>query len=169
MATPAISPAAGSDPSPLTVTISDTTPGATIYYSTNGTTPTTSSTRYTAPFQLNSSATVQAMAVASGYSNSAVASVAYTVGGTVASPAISPAAGSYPSPLTVTISDATPGATIYYTTNGSTPTTGSTPYTAAFQLASSATVQAIAAASGYSNSAVASALTRSGARWRRRR
>ena len=157
VATPAISPAAGTYGSPLTVTITDGTSGATIYYTTNGSTPTTSSTPYTGAFQLTSSGTVEAIAVASGYSNSAVASAAYTVGGAAATPAISPAAGTYGSPLTVTITDGTSGATIYYTTNGSTPTTSSTPYTGAFQLTSSGTVEAIAVASGYSNSAVASA------------
>lgn len=56
----------------------------------------------------------------------------------------------------ITLSCATSGAAIYYTTNGSTPTTSSTKYTAPFKITSTATIKAIAAASGYTNSAVAS-------------
>ncbi len=56
------------------VTLSSQTSGATIYYTTDGSTPTTSSPVYEAPFLVDSNLTVNAMAVASGYSNSAVAS-----------------------------------------------------------------------------------------------
>jgi hypothetical protein len=86
-ATPVISPVAGTYPSPLTVTITDPTPGATIYYTTNGTTPAVTPTQaYSGPFALSASATVKAMAAASGYSNSAIASTLYTVTGGAACP-----------------------------------------------------------------------------------
>jgi hypothetical protein len=74
-----------------------------------------------------------------------------------ATPSFSLASGTYASAQTVTISDATPGATIYYTTNGTTPTTASTKYTGAITVSSSETIEAIATASGYSTSAVATA------------
>lgn len=76
-----------------------------------------------------------------------------------ATPTFLPIAGTYTSAQSVTISDATSGATIYYTTNGATPTTGSTVYSSSSPIAvsSSETIEAIATASGYSNSAVASA------------
>jgi hypothetical protein len=82
--------------------------------------------------------------------------------GTVATPTFSPGAGTInvPPPQTVTISDATSGATIYYTTDGSTPTTSSTAYSGAITLPSSAmteTIQAIAVETGYTPSSVASA------------
>jgi hypothetical protein len=157
-ATPTFSPAAGTYTSAQAVTISDATGGATIYYTTNGTTPTTSSTKYTSAITVSSSETVEAMAVASGYTNSAEASATYTINIPVAAtPTFSPAAGTYTSMQTVTISDATSGATIYYTTNGSTPTTSSTVYSGPIAVSSSGTLEAIAVASGYSNSAVASA------------
>jgi sugar lactone lactonase YvrE len=78
-ATPTYSPAAGTYTSMQTVTIFDTTPGATIYYTTNGTAPTTSSTVYSNPIIVSSSETIEAIATASGYSNSAVASATYTI------------------------------------------------------------------------------------------
>jgi hypothetical protein len=57
----------------------------------------------------------------------------------------------------VTISDATAGATIYYTTNGTTPTTASAKYGVAIVVASTETIKAIATAANDSASAVASA------------
>ena len=156
-ATPTFSPAAGTYTSTQTVTISDSTTGATIYYTTNGTTPTTSSSVYSAPISVSSTETVEAIATASGYSQSAVGSAAYTITPPAATPTLSPAAGTYTSTQTVAISDSTSGATIYYTTNGTTPTTGSPVYSGAITVSSTETVEAIATASGYSQSAVGSA------------
>jgi hypothetical protein len=86
-----------------------------------------------------------------------VASATYTLQLTAATAAFSPAAGTYTSAQTVTISDATPGALIYYTSDGTNPTASSTKYTGPISVASTETIHAIAAATGYSNSAVASA------------
>jgi len=63
-------------------------------------------------------------------------------------PSITPAAGTYYSPIEVAISCPTSGAKIYYTTNGSDPTTGSTQYSAPFTLSSNTTVKAISAKDG---------------------
>jgi hypothetical protein len=156
-ATPTFSPAAGTYATAQTVTISDTTSGATIYYTTNGTTPTTSSTKYTAAITVSSTQTVQAIAVATGFTQSAVGSAAYTITSPAATPTFSPVAGTYTTAQTVTISDTTSNATIYYTTNGSTPTTSSTVYSAPITISSTQTVQAIAVAAGFTQSAVGSA------------
>jgi beta-glucanase (GH16 family) len=51
-----------------------TTAGSAIYYTTDGSTPTTSSLPYLAPFLLTSSATLNAITVRSDYNNSSVAS-----------------------------------------------------------------------------------------------
>ena len=157
-ATPTFSPAAGTYTSTQTVSIADSTAGATIYYTTNGSTPTTSSTVYSGPVTVSSSETLGAIAVASGDSQSAAAMAAYTINlAAAATPTFSPAAGTYASTQTVSIADSTAGATIYYTTNGSTPTTSSTVYSGPITVSSSETLEAIAVASGYSQSAVAMA------------
>ena len=78
-ATPTFSPAAGTYTSAQMVTISDTTPGATIYFTTDGTTPTTTSTKFTAPIPVNTTETIKAIATATGFSSSAVATATYTI------------------------------------------------------------------------------------------
>ena len=155
-ATPVFSPAGGIYPSAQTVTISDLTPGATIYYTTDGSTPTKSSTAYSAPITVASMETIEAIAIATGYANSPVASAAYGI--ETATPTFSPAVGIYATAQAVTISDAMAGATIYYTTDGSTPSLGSLVYSGPITVSSPETVEAMAVASGYSPSAVASAL-----------
>lgn len=75
----------------------------------------------------------------------------------VATPTFSPAAGTYVGTQSVTISCATSGATIHYTTNGSDPTTGSPVYSSAISVASSQTIKALAVKSGMTDSAIASA------------
>jgi len=156
-ATPTFSPAAGTYSSAQSVTISDATTGAAIYYTTDGSTPTTSSTKYAGAIPVSSTETINAIAVASGYSNSTVASATYTIDVPAATPSLSPPGGTYTTVQSVMISDTTPNATIYYTTDGSTPTTNSTVYNGAITVSASETINAIAVASGYSNSAVASA------------
>jgi len=96
--------------------------------------------------------------VASAYSNSAVATGTYTINlPAAATPTFSPAPGAYSSAQSVTISDTTAGASIYYTTDGSTPTTSSTLFSASNPIAvsSTTTIEAIAVVSGYTQSAVA--------------
>jgi glucosylceramidase len=155
-AAPTFSPTPGTYTAAQTVTLSDATAGASIYYTTNGTTPTAASTLYTTPISVASSATIEAIAIASGYSTSAVALGAYTISlPAAAAVTFSPTPGIYTAAQTVTLSDSTAGASIYYTTNGTTPTTASTLYTTPISVASSATIEAIAIASGYSASAVA--------------
>jgi hypothetical protein len=74
----------------------------------------------------------------------------------VATPSISIPTGTYTSAQQVTIQDATPGSTLYYTTNGAVPTSSSTPYQTPISISVSSTVQAIAVLNG-TQSAVASA------------
>ena len=76
---PTITPAGGTFSNSVTVSLQTSTPGAAIYYTTNGTPPSTASTAYTGSFSLTANATVRAYAVASGYDDSAVASADFTV------------------------------------------------------------------------------------------
>src|SRR3984957_5015683 len=78
-ATPSFSVATGTYAAAQTVTINDATAGATVYYTTNGTVPTASSTQYTAPVTVSSTETLMAAAIAPGYLLSAVASASYTI------------------------------------------------------------------------------------------
>ena len=77
--TPVFSPAAGTFTSAQSVTITDTITGAAIYYTTNGTTPTASSTLYTGVIAVPATETIKAIAAATGYSVSAVASATFTI------------------------------------------------------------------------------------------
>ncbi|HWM67498.1 MAG TPA: chitobiase/beta-hexosaminidase C-terminal domain-containing protein [Steroidobacteraceae bacterium] len=159
--TPTFSPGAGSYSAPQTVTITDATPNARFFYTTNGTTPTTASTQYTVPITVSASENLQAIAVFDGLTNSDVGSASYSItssGPTMtAQPTFAPVAGTYTVAQSVTISDATPGATIYFTTDGTTPTTASTVYTGPISVSASETLEAVAVASGDTPSTVASA------------
>lgn len=97
------------------------------------------------------------MAAAPGLTNSSVASATYTITATLiaATPTFTPVAGNYGGTQTVTIADSSPSPTIYYTTNGTTPTTSSSVYSTPLSVTSATTVRAIATSSGYSTSAVA--------------
>ena len=148
------------------MTISTTTANAMIFYTTDGTQPATSaggSTQlYSAPVSITTATTINAIAVAPNFANSAVGSAAYTIVvlTAAATPTFSPAAGVVSSGTTVTISSATAGATIYYTTDGTQPGTsagGSTSvYSTPIAITAATTINAIAVASGFLNSAVAS-------------
>jgi Chitobiase/beta-hexosaminidase C-terminal domain len=158
-ATPTFSPAAGqytlSGSNTLAVSILDSTPGSTIYYTTDGSTPTTSSSVYTTPFQINGLFNLRAIATAPGFVQSAVGSASYTF--TTNLPTFSPVAGTYSSTQNVSIFCSTPTSTIYYTTDGSTPTTSSAVYGTPIAVSASETIKAMATSPGLPNSPVASA------------
>lgn len=165
-ATPVISPGTGSYAGMQMVSISSTTSGVSIYYTTNGNnpvigTPNSFTRLYTAPFSINGTTTVKAMAIKSGIQNSLIATAVITIttpSPTVNTPVITPGTGSYAGPQLVGISTIFDGATIYYTTNGNVPVVGTgftRLYTGPFTVSTSTTVRAIAVAPGAVNSAVA--------------
>lgn len=148
--TPTASVTAGTYASTQKVTLKTTTTGAKIYYTTNGSTPTTASTLYAGTLTISKNTTLKAIAVKSGLANSAVLSKTYNI--RVAVPTADKAAGTYNGSQKLTLKTATTGAKIYYTLDGKTPTTASKPYSAPITIAQSATVKAIAVKSGYANS-----------------
>src|SRR5882724_6720313 len=156
-ATPTFSPVAGTYTTTQSITISDTASGAAIYYTTNGTTPTTSSTKYVNPITASANTTINAIALAPGFSQSAVATAAYIITPPAATPTFSPVGGTYATTQSVTIKDATAGASIFFTTDGTTPTTASTKFTTPITVSSNATINAIATAPNFSQSAVGTA------------
>jgi hypothetical protein len=130
---------------------------AAIYYTTDGTDPATSSTResYTAPFTLAESKTIEAVAVKADLLDSEEASQAVTVSA-VATPTFNPTGGTtFTSTQTVTMTS-TDGATIYYTTDGTTPTTSSSHITSggSITLSATTTVKAMAVKSGMTDSSI---------------
>ncbi len=145
-ATPTFTPPGGSYSSTQSVKILDTTVGAAIHYTLNGTAPTAASPVYSVPISVTATETIKAIAIAPGYGTSAVASATYTLTAPVAATPIAT--------QTVTISEATAGATVYYTTNGLTPTTSSTKYTGPIVFTASTVLKFIAVAPNYTQSAV---------------
>jgi hypothetical protein len=75
----------------------------------------------------------------------------------LATPTFTPAGGTYGSAQPVTISDVNATATIYYTTDGTIPTTSSNVYSTAVTVGANETLKAIAVESGYANSFVGTA------------
>src|SRR5207244_1117418 len=109
-AAPTISPAGGTFNSTVTVTLADSTANASIYYTTDGSTPTTASSLYVGPFTLVASATVSAISIAPGYIKSSVTTASISVVLPVATPVIAPNGGSFSGLVTVSMVDGTLGA-----------------------------------------------------------
>jgi len=157
-AAPTFSPAAGAYTAVQMVKLSSTTIGARIYYTLDGSTPTTNSQAYSVPIYIGGAITVKAIAVATGYQNSPIATAAYHVTlPSAAAPTFSPAPGKYVASVVVSLGDTTPDNIIHYTLDGSTPLSSSPVYTGPLTLTKTTTVKAIATAAGYWKSAVAGA------------
>jgi formylglycine-generating enzyme required for sulfatase activity len=159
VATPTFNPAGGTYSTTQNVALSCTTPSATIRYTTNGSDPTETSTQYSSPLSVSTTTTIKARAFCSGWTPSSIVSATYTIApsGTVATPTFNPAGGTYTSAQNVTISCATSGATIRYTTNGSDPTETSTQYSSPLSVSTTTTIKARAFRNGWTPSSVATA------------
>ncbi|MDD2229289.1 MAG: chitobiase/beta-hexosaminidase C-terminal domain-containing protein [Candidatus Cloacimonetes bacterium] len=156
VATPTFSPPAATYTTAQSVTISCATSGATIFYSTDGSSP---SIQYTSPVTISTTSTLKAKATKSGWNDSTIASGQYTINApqTVATPTFSPAGGSYSSAQNLSLGCTTSGATIRYTTNGNDPTANSTQYNSSISVSQTTTIKAKAFKSGWTDSAIASA------------
>jgi hypothetical protein len=159
VATPVFSPSAGTYSSAQSVAVSCATSGATIRYTTDGSEPSASSTPYSSPIGVSSTTTIKAKAFLSGMTDSDTASATYTINipVKVAIPTFGPPAGTYSSAQSVTVSCATGGATIRYTTDGSEPTSSSTAYSNPIDVSSTTTIKAKAFETGMTDSDTAAA------------
>ncbi|HVT98204.1 MAG TPA: FG-GAP-like repeat-containing protein [Acidobacteriaceae bacterium] len=155
-----VTPAGGTFSSIVTVTMTEAIPGATIYYEASGAFTTNGWVQYTAPIvmSIGGQETITAYATETGYSQSNLATAAFNLNFPVApAPIISPAGGVSPGSQTVTITDPASAATIYYTTDGTSPTTSSAVYLQPITISTSETVAAMAVGGGYSASPSVSA------------
>ena len=130
------------------VSITSETPGATIYYTTDGSNPSPSSSSvYSAPLTENvSGVEIKAIAVKDGMVNSAVRSGTITL--SCGNPVFTRSGNS----LTISCPFPTSGVSIYYTKNGGDPTSSSTPYTGPISVEIGDVIKAIAIADGYNSS-----------------
>jgi hypothetical protein len=164
-AEPTYSPNGGLFTNSVNVTLSSATGGSTIYYTTDGTTPTTnsasvasgSSIALTQPYT-NS---VRAFAKLAGYIDSSISTSAVFVivpMSAASAPTYSPNGGTFSNSVVVTLASTTPGSTIYYTTNGTAPTTNSAYVAGGSSITLSRpysnSVRAFAKSSGYLNSPI---------------
>jgi len=106
-----------------TLTVSDATPGASIYYAPAGRTPTTHSIQYTGPLTITLPFTIEAIAVAPGYSQSPVASTTYTtvLGTTALTTSANPPIVNQPVTFTATVTpsgSSVPSGSLQFYVNG---------------------------------------------------
>ena len=165
-AAPKISVATGTYTVAKSVTLSTTTAGATIYYTTDGSTPSAANgTAYTVPISINTNTRLQAITCESGWTSSAVSSATYSL--QCVAPKMSVPTGSYTVAKSVTLSSTTAGASFFYTTDGNTPSetagaptlgTSTLRYTAPIVIGATTTLKAIAALNGWNDSTVTTAV-----------
>lgn len=142
--TPEANPKGGEFNSTVNVTLTTSLAGGTIYYTTDGSAPTTSSTVYTEPIYLYKTTTIRAAAKKAGASTitSGLMTETYTI--SIGRPTASPKGGTYFSTQFVTLSTTFTNGKIYYTSGGATPTKASTEYTGPIMLNMDTTIKAIA-------------------------
>lgn len=140
---PVISPVGSTYSTAQQISISIGTPGASVYYLING----GNLTLYAGPFAVSATSSVQAIGVTFGggtYASSQVTTQNYTIQAQTAPavPIVSPVGGTYATAQQITMSEATPGASIYYLINGGPPIR----YTGTFTVSASESVVAIGVA-----------------------
>lgn len=155
VANPVITPESCEVSTGTTATISCNSNGATIYYTTDGSTPNNSSYIYSEPIPITSNMTIKAFAVMNNMKDSQVVSSSYTVP-VVNNPVFNISSNVISPKTTVFITCATPEAIIYYTTNNENPSNLSTQYNKSkgIIISQNTTVKAIAIKAGMLNSEI---------------
>ena len=149
--TPVISVSLADGVSTVSITASNSKK---IYYTLDGSDPTTESTLYTEPFELTTETTVKAFATGDGYTDSKIAEKVVTIAQQAAVPTVSVAQEAGKS--TVTLSSEIEGAKIYFNCNGATTVALSQEYTEPIVLTEPATIYALVVADGKLNSELTS-------------
>ena len=133
-------------------------PNAAIYYTLNGDTPTSASTRYTGIISITGSTKLRAIAVVPGIAGSYILEYGVAMTSADAPRAEITKGEAYGDMIErgsqVTLMSGTSEATIYYTTDGTVPTSNSTRYTVPILVNSDMTIKAIASAAGMADSSV---------------
>jgi len=160
VAAPTFSPLPGTYATAQDVAITTSTPGAAIRFTTDGSSPSaTNGTVYASPVHVSDPVSLKAIATRPGWTDSAVTTGVYTISTVVAAPVFSPGPGTYTGSRDVAIVSLTVGASIRYTTDGSTPTeTAGTPYAGPVDVSETLTLKAVATLAGATTSAVTSGL-----------
>ncbi len=151
--TPVFTPPAQPIPDNTPVIISSVTPGASMYYTTDGSLPTTNSTLYSVPLLVSGGTNLSAIAVVDGFDNSAIGTAQYSRA-VVARPTFSPTNRVVTNGMPVTISCDTPGALLFYTLDGSPPSTNSAMYTKPVKVDGQTILSVYVVAHGYQDNAV---------------
>lgn len=133
------------------VTLSSATEESSIYYTRDGSDPTTASTLYTEAIVVNNTQAIKAIAVKTGYADSEMITASYTVE-QVAAPTASISSGTVAAGTSVVLSSTTTGAAIYYTTENTDPSPASKLYSEAIVINREQTIKAIAVHAGMINS-----------------
>ncbi|MDY9923701.1 chitobiase/beta-hexosaminidase C-terminal domain-containing protein, partial [Methanobacterium sp.] len=116
---------------------------ATIYYTTDGSDPTTSSNQYTGPININTTTTLKFMAIDTAGNQGTTQTETYTIDTTAPTIQANPSGGLFNTTQIITLTTNEP-ATIYYTTDGTTPTTTSNQYTAPININTTTTLKFMA-------------------------
>lgn len=143
-----------------TVTITCDTAAASIYYTTDGSEPSAENgTLYNSAIDVTNSVTIKAIAVKAGAYPSAVVTKKLTNTSCVEIPVLSVPAGDFWNTITVFVTGATSGATYYYTTDGTEPSSSSSKYVASsgIKIDATATLKVVGTKSGLANSSVVTA------------
>nr|WP_319374820.1 chitobiase/beta-hexosaminidase C-terminal domain-containing protein [uncultured Methanobacterium sp.] len=126
------------------VSLSSDDSTATIYYTLDGSTPTTSSNQYTSPIPINTTTTLKYVIIDPAGNQSPINTQTYTIDTTIPTVTANVTTGTYNTTQTVSLTSDDNTATIYYTTNGTTPNTNSNKYTGPITINGTTTLKFVA-------------------------